>query len=182
MGHDIAHGEQVRKHARSLFRGLRELHRLPPACEGLLAVAAVLHDVGEVLQRKKHAAHSAYIVRQASLRGLGRAEQDLVAIVVRLHRGRKPKKYAAYCRLEPERRQVVRRLLALLRVADALDTHRRQLVRRVEVGLEEDRVVLSLDAPGAPADLVEMALRKRKLFEQEFDRRLEARIAAPTNS
>ncbi len=168
LGHDIAHGEHVRKLVRSLFRQLMDLHKLPAECEGSLCVAAVLHDVGEVVHRRRHASHGAYLVRNGHLLGLNDVEREMVAVLVRLHRHTDPRKSQSYRSMSHEQRAQIRRMLALLRLADALDTHRRQSVRDVRCVLAGRALRVELVVETAPEDLVELALRKRSLIESEL--------------
>src|SRR5688572_27766225 len=63
LGHDTTHAERVRTLARSLFDQLAPLHALSPDLGALLEIAAVLHDVGEVVHRDSHHKHGEYLVR-----------------------------------------------------------------------------------------------------------------------
>ena len=86
VGHDTTHGEQVRKLATSLFDQLRDLHQLPDEMRPLLEVAALLHDVGEVIHGRSHHKHGEYMVRWGRIPGLESPERELVAAVIRTHR------------------------------------------------------------------------------------------------
>jgi exopolyphosphatase/guanosine-5'-triphosphate,3'-diphosphate pyrophosphatase len=75
--------------------------------------------------------------------------------------------------LDDDERERVRKLAALLRVADGLDRGRRGVVDDLSVQLGADLVVVRLTA----RDDVELALwgarRRRELFEKVFQRELE---------
>jgi exopolyphosphatase/guanosine-5'-triphosphate,3'-diphosphate pyrophosphatase len=84
--------------------------------------AALLHDVGYHINYQGHHKHSFHLIQHADLLGIGPEEQMVIAHVARYHRGREPRrKHAEYWALDGEAREKVRRLSALLRVADGLD-------------------------------------------------------------
>ena len=106
MGHNTAHGEQVRMVARSLFDQLSELHAMPAQLAPVLEVAALLHDIGEVVHRRAHHKHGEYMILHGRLPGLESPEREMVAAVVRAHRKNAPdaRKHTVYAAL-PEARQ-----------------------------------------------------------------------------
>src|SRR6185295_8219417 len=65
VDHDTTHGEHVRLLARGLFHQLRDVHGVPDHRGVLLEVAALLHDVGEVVNVRGHHKHSEYMIRWA---------------------------------------------------------------------------------------------------------------------
>ena len=65
VDHDTTHGEHVRQLARALFHQLRDVHGIPDDRGVLLEVAALLHDVGEVVNVRGHHKHSEYMIRWA---------------------------------------------------------------------------------------------------------------------
>ena len=67
VGHDSAHGEKVRELAIQLFDRLGKLHGLPATIRIVLELAALLHDVGEVIHRRSHHKHGEYMVLAAHL-------------------------------------------------------------------------------------------------------------------
>lgn len=133
MGYDASHGEEVRHFALSLYDDLRPLHKLPPHARQVLELAALAHDVGEVIDRKAHQRHTEYIVLHARIPGLTSPLREMVAALCRAHRKSypDPQKHAAYAKLGREERTIVDRLVPILRIADALDTDHRRVVRKV---------------------------------------------------
>lgn len=170
LGHDITHGEHVRKVARALFDQLGVMHGLSEERAVVLELAALLHDVGEVVHRRGHHRHGEYIIRWARIPGLDSPEREMVAAIVRTHRKSLPdvKKHQTYAELPKERQGEARKLAALLRLADAFDTDRRQRVVDVRASIEGKEVRLDLRTSDAGGGLSEVALRKADLFEREF--------------
>ncbi|ACY16019.1 Ppx/GppA phosphatase family protein [Haliangium ochraceum] len=182
MGHDIAHGEQVRRMARTLFDQLGDLHRLPEELGSVLEVAAVLHDVGEVLNARSHHKHSAYMILWGRIPGLESPHREMVAALARTHRKSPPdpKKHEIYAQLTKPQRAQVRTLGAILRVADALDTDHRQSVARVLVTRLGKDIALDLVLhPGRSAPEPATLLRKSALFEAEFGHRVTLTVGPP---
>ncbi|HWM86171.1 MAG TPA: Ppx/GppA phosphatase family protein [Kofleriaceae bacterium] len=178
IGHNTAHGEQVRMVARSLFDQLKDLHQMPPHLASVLEVAALLHDIGEVVHRRAHHKHSEYMILHGRIPGLESPDREMVAAVVRGHRKSAPdvRKHSIYAALPEARQEQVRKLCALLRVADALDADHRQRIMGVKIDVKSKKVLLGLEsvANGAPAALAD--LTKGLNFEEVFGRKLEAEI------
>jgi exopolyphosphatase / guanosine-5'-triphosphate,3'-diphosphate pyrophosphatase len=167
VGHDTAHGEQVRRLARILFRRLAPVHGLPERSGVLLEVAALLHDVGEVVDARNHHKHSEYLIRSGRIPGLGLADREVVALLARTHRKSPPdlKKHLAFAALPKERRGQLRKLAALLRLADGLDTDHRQRVLDMDAKVENGEIVLRLELAGA-VEPDPSLLRKAALLEE----------------
>jgi exopolyphosphatase/guanosine-5'-triphosphate,3'-diphosphate pyrophosphatase len=178
MGHNTAHGEQVRLVARSLFDQLDELHSLPKPMGTILEVAALLHDIGEVVHRRAHHKHSEYMILHGRIPGLEAPDREMVAAVVRAHRksAPDPRKHSVYASLPEARQGQVRKLAAILRVADALDADHRQRIVGVTAEVKSKKVLLTLEsaANGTPAAIADLS--KGGSFEDEFGRKLSAEI------
>jgi exopolyphosphatase/guanosine-5'-triphosphate,3'-diphosphate pyrophosphatase len=133
-GYREEHAEQVAQLSLSLFDQTRELHRLGEEERALLFAAAMLHDVGAFISYNRHHKHSYYLLYHADLPGFTDRERELIATIARYHRRSAPKeRHEEFQRLTPAERIVVRRLAALLRVADGLDRGHRRHVRSVRV-------------------------------------------------
>ncbi|MCI0585915.1 MAG: Ppx/GppA family phosphatase [Planctomycetes bacterium] len=181
---DPAHLEQVRRLALQLFDALRPLHDLGEADREILGAAALLHDVGYVVGHEDHHKHAYHLIRHADLRGFSDREIEILANVARYYRGRPPRaRHRNFALLRKPDRAVVRRLAALLRLADGLDRARRGVVRGVAADLRDSQVTLRVRSPVAPAVELTEARRRADLFEDEFDVALRiVRSGAPRRS
>jgi exopolyphosphatase/guanosine-5'-triphosphate,3'-diphosphate pyrophosphatase len=171
---DVAHCAQVARIALELFDRTQLLHGLGPRDRELLEYAVLLHDIGQHVSRRGHHRHAAYLVEHGDLRGFAPDEIAFLAALVRHHRRGEPKatepRYAA---LDAADRDRLRKLAALLRVADGLDRGRRSTVGDLEIEVGAQLVIVRLDT-GDDAELeLWGARRRRDLFEREFDRELE---------
>jgi exopolyphosphatase / guanosine-5'-triphosphate,3'-diphosphate pyrophosphatase len=173
-GWDESHSRQVTKLALSLFDQTAELHGLGPSERELLEVAGLLHDVGFAVAQSAHHKHSLYLIRNADLDGFGAEELAVIANVARYHRKALPsERHADYQALSEGERLLVRRLAALLRIADGLDADHFQVVQQVDVHLEDGVARLDLRARDLPDRDVWAAEQGGDLFQKEFGRRLE---------
>jgi len=166
---DEAHGRHVARLALSLFDQLQELHGLDDAERRILLGAAVLHDVGLFISYRKHHKHSLYLIDNSELPTYSRDEISLVALVARYHRRAEPKKkHYIYQDLSDSARRRVRRLAALLRVADALDREHLQRVTEVRAREMDGEILLEVEGRGELL-LERWALRKKsRMFARVF--------------
>jgi exopolyphosphatase / guanosine-5'-triphosphate,3'-diphosphate pyrophosphatase len=116
------HATQVQRLALRLFDALGQRLGLTPDDRQVLADAALLHDVGYHISYERHHKHAYHLIVHAELLGVSPTEQVLVANVARYHRGAAPKKrHRNYGALDRPLRQRIKRLAAILRVADGFD-------------------------------------------------------------
>ncbi|MBW2733930.1 MAG: HD domain-containing protein [Deltaproteobacteria bacterium] len=169
----ITHARQVRLLALQLFDGTRDMSGLGERARTLLAVAAILHDIGIFVSTHRHERHSAYLIEASEVMGLNPSELARVAAIVRHHRH--PFRDIDTRDLGPLRsreRVEVLKLTALLRIADALDTtHHHRVVRlRVATTHEELQVIIETQAGEREgfADLQRAFCGKADLLEEVF--------------
>jgi exopolyphosphatase/guanosine-5'-triphosphate,3'-diphosphate pyrophosphatase len=164
-----AHAEKVRRFALRIFDATTSLHRLPPAARRTLELAAILHDIGQHIRYERHERHAHYLIRNADLPGFARDEVEVLALVCRYHRGPRPKKrHPEYGALRKRDRDLVRRLAAILRIADGLDRSHFQVVEDIDCAVEEGRLVIRVAAREDAELELWAARRKRALFERVF--------------
>ncbi len=129
---NIAHPQTVARLATRLFDDTRARHRMGQAERELLEYAALLHNIGHAISRSSHHKHSMYVIRHADLQGFTDREKLIMANVARYHRRSGPKsRHLDYMELEPADRELVKRLSALLRLANGLDRGHRGNVHTV---------------------------------------------------
>jgi exopolyphosphatase/guanosine-5'-triphosphate,3'-diphosphate pyrophosphatase len=116
------HSSHVRKLALTLFDALGERLGCPREDRGVLADAALLHDCGYHISYERHHKHSYHLILHADLLGLSPTDQVVIANVARYHRGASPKReHRNFGTLDKTLRRRIRRLSALLRIADGFD-------------------------------------------------------------
>jgi exopolyphosphatase / guanosine-5'-triphosphate,3'-diphosphate pyrophosphatase len=138
------HAIQVRRIALQLFDALGARIGCEAGDRQILADAALLHDVGYHINYDKHHKHSYHLILHAALLGIAPEDQVVLANVARYHRGAEPKKsQRTFGSLDRRLRRRIRRLSALLRVADGFDRGHAGAIERVKVRWTEDAIRLT---------------------------------------
>jgi len=128
------HARHVQRLALQMFDALGPRIGLPASDRQILADAALLHDVGYHINYENHHKHSYHLIVHADMLGMTPEEQVAIANVARYHRGAPPKrKHPNFGTLDRGLRRRIRRLAALLRVADGFDRGHIGAVERVKV-------------------------------------------------
>jgi exopolyphosphatase/guanosine-5'-triphosphate,3'-diphosphate pyrophosphatase len=145
---DEAHGERVARFALSLFDGMKPVHALGDRDRLLLHAAALLHDIGDFVRYDGHHKHSFYLIAHSDIMGLTMEERSVVANVARYHRKSAPDPaHPNFRELDKDARARVRSLVAILRIADALDREHVGKVSavRAELNVSKRRLTLYLE-------------------------------------
>ncbi|MDQ2889869.1 MAG: HD domain-containing protein, partial [Gemmatimonadota bacterium] len=141
-----------------------------PSDRNILSDAALLHDIGYHINFDAHHKHSYHLIVHAELLGMTPAERVMVANVARYHRGADPKpEHKGYAGLDRDLRRRIKRLAAILRVADGLDRGHAGAVEDIDVALTRSKLAIHAVPAGASYDLrLELwgASRKSALLEQ----------------
>jgi exopolyphosphatase / guanosine-5'-triphosphate,3'-diphosphate pyrophosphatase len=167
------HSRQVARLALELFDQTTELHGLDAHDRELLEYAALLHDIGEHVAHDGHHRHAAYLIQHGGLRGFAPEEVALLAALARWHRRGDPRATEELGPLGPGGEERLRKLAALLRIADGLDRSRSQAVDDIDVRVGPSLVMIRLTR-NRDAELEQWGTRrKRELFEKVFRRELE---------
>ena len=117
----IEHERRVLAIAVKLFDLTRPLLHLSSSHAHLLRLAALLHDVGRAIDERDHPRQGAHLILTTSAVPLSPAERRALAFLTRYHRGAVPPLGKEEHLTPADDRPALRKLLALLRVADALD-------------------------------------------------------------
>ncbi len=167
------HSRQVARLALELFDQGQELHGLGADDRELLEYAALLHDIGEHVAHDGHHRHAAYLIQHGQLRGFAPDEVAMLAALARWHRRGEPRAIDEIGPLGPGGEQRLRKLAALLRIADGLDRSRSQAVDAIDVRVGPSLVMIRLTSD-RDTELEQWGTRrKRDLFEKVFSRELE---------
>ena len=169
--YDASHAHHVSQLALNLFYQLHDLHQLPEKYASVLNAAALLHDIGLFIAGPKHHKHSYYLIKSSGMKSFNKLDLELVANIARYHRKAHPSpKHLGFSQLAPANQDAVRKLSALLRVADALDFRREQRVESVSCAVDKRKTLTIAAAASANiSDEIERALEKGKLIQEVFN-------------
>lgn len=167
--YEAPHARQVQRLALQMFDAMGARIGLDADDRASLSDAALLHDVGYHINYQGHHKHSYHLILHADLVGVAPEEQVIVAHVARYHRGAPPSrtKHRTFAGLDRAVRRRVRRLSALLRIADGLDRGHVAAVERVRVRwLERAIRITPVPSPRARSLRLELwgAARKAALL------------------
>jgi exopolyphosphatase / guanosine-5'-triphosphate,3'-diphosphate pyrophosphatase len=144
------HSSHVQVLALALFDALGERLGCTREDREALADAALLHDAGYHISYERHHKHSYHLVLHADLLGIAPSEQVVVANVARYHRGSEPRRrHRNFGMLDKTLRRRIRRLSAILRVADGLDRGHVSAVAGVKVRWTQ-RAIRITPVPASP--------------------------------
>jgi exopolyphosphatase/guanosine-5'-triphosphate,3'-diphosphate pyrophosphatase len=174
---DEAHARHVAELASVIFDGTLGLHELGAREREWLRLAALLHDIGDFIGYEAHHKHSYYLIANTELAGIEPVAKEIIANVARYHRKAYPDlSHAPYQQLDRQARGAVKKLSAILRIADSLDREHRGLIEirriehtsdtiEIEVKSEAD-VTLSLWTAKRKADLLQDLTGREVRIEQ----------------
>jgi exopolyphosphatase/guanosine-5'-triphosphate,3'-diphosphate pyrophosphatase len=165
------HARQVQRLSLQLFDAVGHRLGLTADDRAILADAALLHDVGYHINYQGHHKHSYHLILHGDFLGMSPEAQVIVAHVARFHRGAPPsrKRHPEFGELEQPIRRRVRRLAAILRIADGFDRGHVAAVDKVRVRWLERAVrITPVAAPKAQSLRLELwgAARKAALLER----------------
>ena len=166
-GVNIPGAIHVSKLATSIYDQLADLELIPNHKRNreILEAAAILRDVGMVMNYTRHHRHSYHLIIHSGMAGFTQEEIELIAVVARYHRKSLPSKdHDELQRLSSENQDAAKQLAAVLRVADGLDrTHTRD-VESVQVELEDKTLRILAHSKTNPVACIEGAQRKADLM------------------
>jgi exopolyphosphatase/guanosine-5'-triphosphate,3'-diphosphate pyrophosphatase len=162
-----AHARYVAKFSVVLFDALTKEHGMNRRQRMMLETAAILHDIGTYIKASGHNRHGHYIISNSEIFGLPRDELDVIANVIRYHRGEPPTQSdIEYISLQREERMLVLKMASILRVADALDRGHSQQIKSLTV--EHRAETIALHTRGAyDLSLEHMGLEEKANFFQD---------------
>lgn len=138
------HRDNTTKLALHLFDQLKRLHRLGPRERLLLEVAIQVTNIGSFISLHGHYRHSAYIMEANPIIGLSDQENRIIAEIARYHSSESPGTGAYhYATLDGAIQMPIAKLVAILRLADALDDSHQQKIPRISVSLRDDKVIIT---------------------------------------
>jgi len=145
------HCEHVARLAGQIWDGLQPAYDLPVWSRELLQAAALLHDIGYIINHAKHHKHAYHLIMHGDLPGFSPHEVELIANLARYHRRAFPgKRHANLSRISGEDRRLIGRLAGILRVSDGLDRTHSRLVAGVRAEDRGSRVRVVLEAASLP--------------------------------
>ena len=169
---DPLHARQVRSLALALFDHLKGLHRLGESERRSLELAAIVHDVGLSQGSADHQRVALDIIMGADL-PIGKDERRMVACISRYHGVRSPRESDKVFRdLSKRDRKTVRKLSAILALADALDVEHGSRVTSVSAKAGRKAITITLEGNVPLPEEIGRGNFKKGQMERTFKRRV----------
>lgn len=180
----LLHVEQVDRLARTIFEGLREMHKLDRTARTYLHVACLLYRIGVTVNYYSYPKHTFYIMAHARIDGLTHREILICALAASYkNRHRTRRQYLAYKDIlnEADCRLAVT-LGSILQLASALDRSESQPVAKLSVKAGKKTLELSLHCRHTPVLEIAQAATLEKEFKKVWGLSLRCREEEPSNS
>lgn len=171
---NLDHCHHVKKLALALFDQTRELHGLGAKERRLLAVGALLHDVGMHIDYYNHHKHGFYLTLNARLNGLRNRERVMCAYIVGMHRETGLKEdWKQYSMLMDERdMEIIRKISLFVRIAEKLDRSETASIHDLTCYITEEDVQVMVHTTHSSELEIISAMTFTKEFKKLFNRKL----------
>lgn len=164
--YDEKHCKSVESNALILFDKLKKLHGLEEE-RILLRIAALLHDIGKYIRLDEHYVHSYSIIKTLEIFGLSNEQMEIVANIARYHSSVIPDDNDPNFSLLTEKNRVLTaKLVAIIRLADALDRSHKQKIQIQSVKLKEKDLVIKA-VSNTNTTLEEWTFNNKAVFFEE---------------
>lgn len=174
FGFNKAEAKRTADIARQVFQALQSEHMLTPRHEVILAVAAMLTEIGNYINNRAHHKHSMYLIRNSDIFGLSSKDIVLTSLVARYHRRALPSPtHQEYASLGRNERVAVSKMAAILRIARALSRGHRKRLGRLRIVLSPGLMRIGIRVP-VDISLLQHALRdKAVMFRRVYGMEVE---------
>ncbi|MFL7869793.1 MAG: hypothetical protein AB8I58_13250 [Anaerolineales bacterium] len=174
------HANHVRFLAECIFLQLTPLHGYDATVFELLDAAALLHDIGRIIDYRGHHKHSQTLVENNGLPGFNPRELALIGLLTRFHRKGNPSIDGYEMLLDKDDLTLLTRLSAILRMAETLERGRNANVNDVIATWDDDELRLTLITDSYPSvELWQAERNAAPLMAAAFERNVRLDSFAP---
>jgi exopolyphosphatase/guanosine-5'-triphosphate,3'-diphosphate pyrophosphatase len=175
------HAAHVRMLCQRLFADLKALHQYGTDELELLESAALLHDLGTIINYNDHHKHSQMLIISSGLAGYTSRETTIISLLARYHRKGTPSWEGFESLMQEGDDTLLVRLAAILRMAEYLERGRSGIVSDVEADWDDETVTITLLSDRTPAvELWDAERNAAPLFETAFGRTVHLQLGHST--
>ncbi|MDA3846053.1 MAG: HD domain-containing protein [Vallitaleaceae bacterium] len=166
FGIDVGHAYAVDAYCTSIFDRTKEIHGLADKERLLLRLAAILHDCGRFINFENHHMHGFYLIKSLEIFGLSENDMEIISHVAKYHSFLLPSSQdEEFMKLPEHNRVVIAKLVAILRISDALDRGHKQKIEIISVKLKNKELIIKGQTKEY-VNLEEWSFRKKSQFFQ----------------
>lgn len=148
---DLKHAKKVLHFANRLYTELKSIHSMTLKEKTILDAACILHDVGYYIGVNNHHRHSYYIAKSINIPGIDKEIIDYVAASVLFHRNKAKIESEDELLSAPiEKILSLKKIIALLKIADALDASHMQIIEDIDIQVNENEIKITAVALKIP--------------------------------
>ena len=147
---------------------MRKYHGLGKRQRLLMRLVAILHDCGKYISISDASICSYTIVMSSEILGLTHKEREMVATVVSLNRKQLEGYDSLADRFTVDEYMTVVKLLAILKVANALDRSHKQKFKNIKMAVRDDKLHITMETKDSIALEKGMFEEKADFFEKVF--------------
>lgn len=156
------HLKAMDKMSSLIFDATKKQHGLKKREKLILRTAAILHDCGKYISLSESPQCSYTIIMSSEILGLTHKEREMVALIA-AYNHKDELGYDLFTDYFSEEEYLVfLKLLAILRVANAMDRSHRQKFKKVSMNVNKDQLIITIES----ADSITL---EKGLFEEKAD-------------
>lgn len=141
--YDQPHSHQVEKFSLKLFDTMKAIHGMGERERLLLQLASILHDIGKFLSYENHYSYSSDIILASDLVGVSKEELEMIAQISKYHSSETPSENDIhYFSLSESKKIITAKLVAIIRMADALDRSHKQKIKNIDAIFKKGRLII----------------------------------------
>lgn len=156
------HNYNVAAIACQIFDKTKKIHGLQPKDRLQLEIAATLHDCGKFINMNGAGDNSYAIIMSTEIMGLSHKERQEIANIIRYNSVPLPDYREIYGSLGNADYMKIAKLVAILKVANAMDRSHKQKANAYQIVVKDKQLVITIDT------LYDLAL-ERGLFDDKAD-------------
>src|SRR5438034_1004173 len=169
--YDAVHAHHVAKLCLQLFDQTASIHKMGEREREWLEYAAILHDIGYLINSRQHHKHTYYVIKNSDLAGFTVDEIELIANVARYHRRALPEDDHRNLKdLDAKHRETLTVLGGILRLADALDRSHFGVIQSMRCTATPEALEINLTATDDAALELWAARDRKELLAQGLKR------------
>jgi exopolyphosphatase/guanosine-5'-triphosphate,3'-diphosphate pyrophosphatase len=143
------HSDNIKKFACKIFDKMKGTHGLDQRKRLLLELAAVLHDSGHYVTAKHHLLSAFDLIKNIDIYGMTENEMLITAYISRYNEFDIPNyEDIEFIKLSDKNKLIISKLVAIFRIANALDKSQKQKLKDIKVKLENDKLEIIAESSG----------------------------------